>query len=213
MKKDLDQLCINTIRTLSMDAVQAANSGPPGTPMALAPAGRVRAHGRGSRKDIEITYQKQTKGVVMKIGIASDHGGFETKQLLKERLESLNYSILDFGNLLHDPKDDYPDYVIPLARAVANGEVERGIAVCGSGVGASIAANKVKGVRAALVHDHFAAHQGVEDDDMNVLCMGGRIIGYETAFELSIAFLQAKFSNAERHKRRLGKVIAAEKSC
>lgn len=141
----------------------------------------------------------------MKIGIASDHGGFELKQLIKERLSKLNYTIVEFGNDTYDPVDDYPDYVIPLAKSVARGEVERGIAVCGSGVGASIAANKVTGARAALINDHFAAHQGVEDDDMNILCLGGRITGAETAMELTMAFLNAKFSFGERHVRRLGK--------
>lgn len=141
----------------------------------------------------------------MKIGIASDHGGFELKQLLKERLSKLDFTIVDFGNVSYDSEDDYPDYVIPLAKSVASGEVERGIAVCGSGVGASIAANKVSGVRAALINDHFAAHQGVEDDNMNVLCLGGRTTGVETSMELSLAFLNAKFSFAERHVRRLRK--------
>ena len=141
----------------------------------------------------------------MKIGIASDHGGFELKQQLKERLNGLNYTLVDFGNNTLDPEDDYPDYVIPLAKALANGEVERGIAVCGSGVGASIAANKVNGVRAALINDHFAAHQGVEDDNMNIICLGGRITGIETAFELTQSFLNAKFSFGERHLRRLAK--------
>ncbi|MGC9344771.1 MAG: RpiB/LacA/LacB family sugar-phosphate isomerase [Bacteroidales bacterium] len=142
----------------------------------------------------------------MKIGIASDHGGFEIKQIIKKRLEKLNYDVVDFGNTRNDPQDDYPDFVIPLAKAVAKKQVEKGIAICGSGVGASIAANKIHGARAALVHDHFAAHQGVEDDDMNILCMGGRIIGSEKANELVTAFLNAKFSNAERHRRRLLKV-------
>ena len=141
----------------------------------------------------------------MKIGIASDHGGYELKQLIKERLLKLDYKIVDFGNDTYDSADDYPDYVIPLAKSIATGEVERGIAVCGSGVGASIAANKVKGVRAALINDHFAAHQGVEDDNMNVLCLGGRITGAETAMELTLTFLNAKFSFGERHLRRLGK--------
>ena len=141
----------------------------------------------------------------MKIGIAADHGGFELKQQLKQRLSLLNYSIIDFGNDCLNPEDDYPDYVIPLAKAVANGEIKKGIAVCGSGVGASIAANKVAGVRAALINDHFAAHQGVEDDNMNVICMGGRITGIETAFELTKVFLEARFSFGERHLRRLGK--------
>jgi len=142
---------------------------------------------------------------IMKIGIASDHGGFELKQLLKQRFSKLNYTIVDFGNDALDSEDDYPDYVIPLAKAVANKEVERGIAVCGSGVGASIAANKVTGARAALITDHFAAHQGVEDDNMNIICLGGRITGVETAIELVQAFLNARFSFGERHVRRLSK--------
>lgn len=141
----------------------------------------------------------------MKIGIASDHGGFELKQLIKERLSKLDYTIVDFGNDTYNSADDYPDYVIPLAKSVASGEIERGIAVCGSGVGASIAANKVTGARAALINDHFAAHQGVEDDDMNILCLGGRITGVETAMELTLSFLNAKFLAGERHLRRLRK--------
>jgi ribose 5-phosphate isomerase B len=141
----------------------------------------------------------------MKIGIASDHGGFELKEQLIQRLSKLDYTVIDFGNNTFNSEDDYPDYVIPLAKSVAKGEIERGIAVCGSGVGASIAANKVVGVRAALITDHFAAHQGVEDDNMNVICLGGRITGIETAFELTQAFLNAKFSFGERHLRRLGK--------
>lgn len=142
----------------------------------------------------------------MKIGIASDHGGFELAQLLKERLSKLNFTIVDFGNDVFESDDDYPDYVMPLAHAVAMGNIERGIAVCGSGVGASVAANKVDGVRAALIHDHFAAHQGVEDDNVNILCMGGRIIGIETAIDLVLTFLNAKFTYADRHVRRLQKI-------
>ena len=141
----------------------------------------------------------------MRIGIASDHGGFELKQLLMERLAKLDYTIVDFGNDAYDSNDDYPDYIVPLAEAVAKGEVEKGIAVCGSGVGATIAANKVQGARAALITDHFAAHQGVEDDNMNVICLGGRITGIETATELVNAFLGAKFTFGDRHLRRLGK--------
>ncbi|MFP4367708.1 MAG: RpiB/LacA/LacB family sugar-phosphate isomerase [Bacteroidales bacterium] len=143
---------------------------------------------------------------MMKVGIACDHGGFEIKNFLKEKLGKENFTLVDFGNQSLDPEDDYPDYVIPLAMAVASGEVERGIAICGSGVGASVAANKIAVIRAALVHDHFAAHQGVEDDNMNILCMGGRIIGVETATELAITFLKSEFSNAERHIRRLKKI-------
>jgi ribose 5-phosphate isomerase B len=120
--------------------------------------------------------------------------------------------VVDLGAATCEPGDDYPDYVLPLARAVAEGAVERGIAVCGSGVGATVAANKVRGVRAALVMDTFSARQGVEDDDMNVLCLGGRVIGPALAWELVEAFLAARFSGAERHARRLAKVLAAEKS-
>ena len=142
----------------------------------------------------------------MKIGIASDHGGFTVYQELKQKLTGLGHEIIDFGNTIYDPDDDFPDYVIPLAKAVAGRSVERGIAICGSGVGASIAATKVPGVRAALIHDLWSAKQGVEDDDMNVLCMGGRVIDSEKALQLSIAFLEAKFSNGERFKRRLLKI-------
>ncbi len=123
----------------------------------------------------------------------------------------MGHELKDYGAFELDTKDDYPDFVIPLAKAVALKEVEQGIAVCGSGVGASIAANKVAGVRAALIHDHFSAHQGVEDDDMNLLCMGGRVTGFMAAEELIVAFLNAKFTGEERHKRRLRKVAALEK--
>src|SRR5262245_48029541 len=112
----------------------------------------------------------------MKIGVATDHGGYNLKVELIERLRKAGHEVVDFGAKDLNSGDDYPDFVIPLARAVAEGELERGIAVCGSGVGASICANKVHGARAALVHDHFSAHQGVEDDHMNIMCMGGRII-------------------------------------
>jgi ribose 5-phosphate isomerase B len=146
----------------------------------------------------------------MKLGIASDHGGFELKQQLAEFLQKAGHDVTDFGAKALNNADDYPDYVIPLARAVAGKTVERGIAVCGSGVGASICACKIPGVRAALIHDHFSAHQGVEDDDMNVLCMGGRVIGQLLAEEIVTAFLRAEFTNAERHRRRLAKVAALE---
>lgn len=142
----------------------------------------------------------------MKIGLAADHGGFELKQALKVKLVSKGIEVVDFGNSTYNPNDDYPDFVLPLARAIASGTIDRGIAVCGSGVGASIAANKVSGVRAALVHDYFTAGQGVEDDDMNLICFGGRIIGIETAFKLVQAFIDARFTKAERHVRRLKKI-------
>jgi ribose 5-phosphate isomerase B len=146
----------------------------------------------------------------MRIGIATDHGGFELKQDLEQRLRAAGHDLVDFGADELALGDDYPDYVIPLAQSVATGDVERGIAVCGSGVGACVAANKVRGARACLIHDHFSAHQGVEDDDMNIMCMGGRIIGPELAWELVQAFLAAKFSGADRHVRRLNKVKAME---
>jgi ribose 5-phosphate isomerase B len=147
----------------------------------------------------------------MKIGIAADHGGFELKEVIASFLREHQYEVQDFGAFGLDTTDDYPDFVVPLAQAVAAGEVTRGIAMCGSGVGASIAANKVAGVRAALIHDYFSAHQGVEDDDMNLLCLGGRVTGTEMAKELITAFLKATFIGGERHRRRLDKVHRLEK--
>ena len=146
----------------------------------------------------------------MKIGIAADHGGFALKEEIKTWLTSLGYNPKDFGALSLNETDDYPDFVAPLARAIAAGELDRGIAVCGSGVGASIAANKIAGVRAALIHDGFSAHQGVEDDDMNLLCIGGRVVGINMAEELILLFLNARFIGGERHVRRLRKVKALE---
>ena len=146
----------------------------------------------------------------MKIGIAADHGGFALKEEIKSWLISSGKEVKDYGAFTLNASDDYPDFVVPLARAVASGEVERGIAVCGSGVGASIAVNKIKGVRAALINDIFSAHQGVEDDDMNLLCLGGRVVGNKVAEELISAFLNANFTRAERHQRRLNKVKTLE---
>jgi ribose 5-phosphate isomerase B len=146
----------------------------------------------------------------MRVGIATDHAGFVLERELIERLRTAGHEVVDFGAHMLDPADDYPDFMIPLARAVVAGEVERGIGVCGSGVGASVCANKIRGVRAALVHDHFSARQGVEDDDMNILCVGGRTIGPEAAWDLVQTFLAAEFSGAERHRRRLAKVAALE---
>ena len=145
------------------------------------------------------------------VGIAADHGGMVLKGFLVAALETEGYRIKDFGAYEHREGDDYPDYVIPLARAVAKGEVSRGIAVCGSGVGACVAANKVAGVRAALITDVFSAHQGVEDDDMNILCLGGRVIGSHLALDLVKIFLSARFKKEERFQRRLDKVTALEK--
>lgn len=145
----------------------------------------------------------------MRVGIAGDHAGFALKEQLAKALRESGHEVVDFGSSSLTPEDDYPDYVVPLARSVAHGEVERGVAICGSGGGASVAANKVKGVRAALVHEIFSAHQGVEDDEMNVICFGARVLGSALAWELTEAFLAARFSNAER-QRRLGKVAALE---
>lgn len=142
----------------------------------------------------------------IKIGICADHGGFELKERMKYFLIENHFQPVDFGAKVLDETDDYPDYVIPLAKAVAAGEIFRGIAICGSGVGACIAANKVSGVRSALIQDYFSAHQGVEDDDMNLICLGGRVTGYASAEEMVLAFLNAKFIGAERHLRRLRKI-------
>ena len=148
----------------------------------------------------------------MRIGIASDHGGFTMKERMAADLRAAGCELTDFGATELDPDDDYPDFVIPLAKAVAEGALDRGIAICSSGVGASIAANKVAGVRAALIHDDYSAHQGVEHDDMNVICLGSLVVGYAQAWELVRAFLSASFSGAERHRRRLAKVTALEKN-
>jgi ribose 5-phosphate isomerase B len=147
----------------------------------------------------------------MRLGIATDHGGFGLKEELVAHLRSAGHELVDFGAYELTLDDDYPDFVIPLARAVAAGTVERGIAVCGSGVGASVCANKIPGIRAALVGDHFSARQGVEDDHMNIICMGGRTMGAYAAWDILEAFLAAEFSQAPRHLRRLAKVAALER--
>ena len=146
----------------------------------------------------------------MRVGIATDHGGFGLKEELIAKLRAVGHEVTDFGAYTFNDSDDYPDFIVPLADAVVAGKVERGVAICGSGVGASVCANKAKGVRAALVHDHFSAKQGVEDDHMNILCMGGRTVGPEVAWDLVEAYLAAAYSQAERHLRRLGKVAALE---
>ena len=146
----------------------------------------------------------------MRVGIATDHGGFSLKEELVTHLREVGHDLIDIGAHSLNSGDDYPDFVIPLARAVAAGKVERGVAVCGSGVGASVCANKIPGVRAGLIQDHYSAHQGVEHDDMNILCIGGRIVGSVVAQELVDTFLAAKFAAAERHVRRLRKVASLE---
>jgi len=145
-----------------------------------------------------------------RIGVAADHGGFELKEYLAATLREAHYEVFDFGDGQRNPDDDYPDFVVPLAHAVAFGEVHRGMAICGSGVGVCIAANKVPGVRACLIHECFSARQGVEDDDMNVICLGGQVVGNALAWDLVRIFLQARFSGAERHRRRLAKVGSLE---
>ena len=144
------------------------------------------------------------------VGIAADHGGFELKEKIVVYLKSLGYEVKDYGAYKLNNKDDYPDFIIPLATAISKNEVERGISVCGSGVGACIAANKIPGVRAGLINEVFSARQGVEDDDMNMICLGGRVIGHAHAFEIVKTFINSSFTGAERHKRRLAKVIALE---
>jgi ribose 5-phosphate isomerase B len=146
----------------------------------------------------------------MRVGIAADHGGFALKEPVAEALRVAGYEVVDFGARKLDPADDYPDLITPMAKAVAGGGVDRGVALCGSGVGACVAANKVPGVRAALILDVFSAHQGVEDDDMNVICFGGRVTGFALAWDLIQAFLAARFMGAERHRRRLDKIAALE---
>lgn len=144
------------------------------------------------------------------IGIAADHGGYKLKKYLTKMLREVGAVVVSFGDSRLNPDDDYPDFVVPLARAVASGEVQRGIAICGSGVGVSVCANKVPGVRACLIHDLFSAHQGVEDDDLNIICLGGSVVGNPLAWDLVRIFLSAEFSGKRRHRRRLEKVRRLE---
>ncbi len=146
----------------------------------------------------------------MRVAIGADHGGYALKDELKGFIESLGHEVVDVGAHELDPADDFPDFAKPLAESVAANYAHRGIMICGSGVGASVAANKVRGVRASVCHDTYSAHQGVEHDDMNVLCMGARIIGGELARELASAFLSAEFAPEERFQRRLDKVLDME---
>lgn len=147
----------------------------------------------------------------MKIGIAADHGAFELKGSIVDQLKEEGHEVVDFGAHTFDKDDDFPDFVIPLAKALSEGKIERGIAICGSGVGACIAANKVPGVRAALITETYSAHQGVEHDDMNVICLGGRVIGPVLIWELIQSFLNARYEGKERQQRRMAKVAALEK--
>ena len=147
----------------------------------------------------------------MRIGIAADHGGFELKERLIAALTFDGYLLKDFGAFELVVEDDYTDFVVPLARAISEGDITRGLAICGSGIGACIAANKISGVRAAAITDSFSAHQGVEDDDLNVMCLGGKVTGPELAWELVLTFLNADFKGDERFKRRLGIISDLEK--
>lgn len=148
----------------------------------------------------------------MRIAFAADHAGAALKDDLRRRLAAadLDHEYVDLGGDGSDPDDDYPDFAERLGRAIQSGEADRGILVCGSGVGANVAANKMRGVRASVCHDTYSARQGVEHDDINVLTLGARVIGPEPAYECAVAFLEAAFSGAERHRRRLGKVLAIE---
>lgn len=146
----------------------------------------------------------------MKIAIAADHGGFPLKADLIEVLRQAGHDVIDLGAHEYLPDDDYPDYAIAVSQAVQSGQAERGIALCGSGVGTCIAANKLKGIRAGVCHDTYSAHQGVEHDDMNVLCLGARIIGVELAKEIVLAFVSARMNPGERYQRRLNKVLQIE---
>lgn len=146
----------------------------------------------------------------MRVALAADHGGFVLKTGLIPWLESGGYEVHDLGAYIFNSVDDYPDFAEELAEAVASGKADRGILVCGSGVGASVAANKVLGIRACLCHDTYSARQGVEHDDMNILCLGGRVIGIELAKELSAAFLNARFNGLEKYRRRVDKITRIE---
>jgi ribose 5-phosphate isomerase B len=147
----------------------------------------------------------------MKIVIGADHAGFQMKNAVGDLLRSLGHTVLDVGAFNENPSD-YPDFAVLVGKAVLEGKGERGVLICGSGVGVSVAANKIKGIRAAVCHDTYSAHQGVEHDDMNVLVLGSRVIGPKLAEDLVKAFLGANFTNEERHKRRLAKVAAIEAS-
>lgn len=146
----------------------------------------------------------------MKIAVGADHAGFPLKDPIVDTIRSAGHEVVDCGADRAIPGDDYPDYAERVAQAIREARAERGVLICGSGVGASVAANKFKGIRAALCHDTFSAHQGVEDDSMNILCLGARVVGPALAEELVTTFLRARFSNAERHARRLAKVIGFE---
>lgn len=147
---------------------------------------------------------------MLNVGLASDHGGFELKERLKALLNPSLFTLIDFGATFYEEKDDYPDKILPLALAISEKRIDKGIAVCGSGVGASIVANKIPGVRAALISETYSAHQGVEHDDMNILCVGGRVLGTSLVLEIVNSFLHAQYIGEERFERRLQKLLKIE---
>jgi RpiB/LacA/LacB family sugar-phosphate isomerase len=146
----------------------------------------------------------------MRIALAADHAGFELKEKMAAHLKGAGFEVMDLGTHGEEPVD-YPDFALAIGKALRKGRADRGVLICGSGVGACVAANKIKGIRAGLCHDTYSAHQGVEHDDINVLCLGARVIGEELARELVTAFLAAKFTGEERHVRRLAKIQAIER--
>jgi ribose 5-phosphate isomerase B len=164
----------------------------------------------GDRGSGKAKQDRLKKGMNMRIAIGADHGGFPLKADVAALLGQLGHEVIDVGAHALDSSDDYPDYARAVGQAVQRGETERGIVICGSGVGACIAANKLRGVRAGVCHDTYSAHQGVEHDNMNVLCLGARVVGVEVARELVQAFVNARFSGQERHARRVAKVTAME---
>jgi ribose 5-phosphate isomerase B len=145
-----------------------------------------------------------------RVGVAADHGGYDLKEYLVGKLREAGHEVVDFGDGRPKEDDDYPDFIVPLAHAVADKKVDRGVGICGSGVGASVCANKVAGVRACLIYENFSAHQGVEDDDLNLICFGGLVVGHALAWELLQTFLAARFKDTERFRRRLAKVVDLE---
>ena len=156
------------------------------------------------------TFQKSGNESKLKVGIAADHGGFELKEYLVSELRQAGYEITDYGNRELDPDDDYPDFVIPLGFAIVSHKVDRGIAICGSGVGADIIANKITGIRASLITEVYSAHQGVEHDDMNLICLGGLVVGHNLASDLVNTFLGSEYINKKSHQRRLQKIFDFE---
>ena len=165
---------------------------------------------RSINKRISDEPPAELRRTLQRIGIAADHGGYELKEYLAGKLRAAGHKVIDFGDGRPKEEDDYPDFIVPLAMAVADRKVERGVGICGSGVGASVCANKVAGVRACLIHENFSAHQGVEDDDLNLICFGGLVVGHALAWELVQTFLAARFEDAERFRRRLAKVAELE---